>query len=103
MIEKPWFRREFTEEKFEDIVSLELHRVQSSVDMRMELHRCYEIIAEAERMADWYANHEGWGTLIPSNVVCENPDMFPGKKKAGFDLANDFGKRAREFLEKLSK
>lgn len=99
MTEKPRFKPAFDVHN-QSTYGLRLD-VQDADKVMCELHRCYELLAEAERMAEKYANRDSrkvQGEFTGDYDVDVGPlyyshweDIDPGVEPA------------REFLEKLSK
>jgi len=91
MTEKPRFKRAFTD----------IEMISANVAVIEELKRCYEIIAEAERMAEFYRSEKKWHEIIIQGDIGNAKD---GDPVMVFDDGEDMPwKVARDFLERLSK
>lgn len=89
MTEKPRFKRAFTDEDIVDMLA-------SVFDAEAhEIRRCYELLAEAERMAE----------NIEHYPHCDSLFWDPRTRKPCMDedVCVCHRRQAREFLERLSK
>jgi hypothetical protein len=91
MTEKPRFKRAFSDLKLEkdlkNVARMDGLLSLSHTSALNEVKRCYEIIAEAERMAEYYgAKHNYDSGDVPGHIY----------------VLDDAGRTARQFLERLS-